>query len=69
MTPDRKKEIQEEIENYKDTLYAIIGFMNLYRYDDEKGLMRSDVIVFQGRRLTPHPKKAESDIERTIQNH
>lgn len=63
MSLNRKKEIQEEIDNYKDTLYAIIGFMNLYRFDDESGLMRPDVVLFQGRRLSPKLKKAESDVE------
>jgi len=46
-------QIRDKIDDYKDTIFAITGFINLYRYDDNKKSMRSDVIVFQGRRLTP----------------
>jgi hypothetical protein len=39
------------IDNYKDTIYAIIGFMNFYRYDDSTHSDRKDIFVFQGRKL------------------
>jgi hypothetical protein len=48
---DSKKRIQDEIDNYKDTIYAIVGFMNIFRYDDENKCMRDNVKVFQGRKL------------------
>lgn len=47
----------EEIDNYKDSVSAIIGFMNFYRYDDTSEEMKKDVLVFQGRRLKPSTQK------------
>lgn len=48
-----KPTIQEqtnEINNYEQTVHAILGFMNVYRYD--RKTLRENVRVFQGRRLT-----------------
>lgn len=44
--------IVDQISDYKDTVYAILGFVNFYRFDDERRRYRDDVVVFQGRRLT-----------------
>lgn len=53
-----EKVIMSEIDNYSDSIFAIVGFMNFYRYDDDSRKIREDVLVFQGRRLTPSkPKK------------
>ncbi len=49
----REQELRNEIDSYKDSLYAIVGFMNLYRYDDDAKKMKDDVILFQGRQLSP----------------
>ena len=46
-----KQTLRNLINNYKDTIYAIIGFMNFYRYDDSTASDRQDVLVFQGRKL------------------
>jgi len=46
-----KQSLLNLIDNYKDTIYAIIGFMNFYRYNDSTASDRSDVLVFQGRKL------------------
>jgi len=53
-----ERRFDDEIDNYSDSLFAIIGFVNFYRYDDRSRTMRTDVKVFQGRRLTPSPAKA-----------
>lgn len=55
--------IRDEIDNYSDTVFAIIGFINFYRFDDSTKEMRSDVVAFQGRKLSPSSKKAAlSDV-------
>lgn len=43
--------IRDDIDDYNDTIFAIIGFINLYRFDTQTRQMRSDVVLFQGRRL------------------
>lgn len=50
--------IRDDINDYQDSVFAIIGFANFYRFDDRTKTMRSDVVVFQGRKLTPSPAKA-----------
>jgi hypothetical protein len=52
--------LRNEIDNYNDSIFAIVGFLNFYRFDDRTRKMRDDVLVFQGRRLTPsEQRKAE----------
>lgn len=51
-------DLQDRMDDYTDTIFAIVGFVNFYRFDDETRQMRDDVMVFQGRRLTPSPAKA-----------
>jgi hypothetical protein len=58
--------IRAEIDNYSDSLFAIIGFMNLYRFDDKTRQMRGDVLLFQGRRLTPSPEKSKNANGETV---
>jgi len=55
MNPEQR--ITAEIDNYSDSIFAIVGFMNFYRYDDDLRKIRDDVLVFQGRRLTPSKPK------------
>jgi hypothetical protein len=45
------KTFQEQIDDYKDSIWAIIGFVNLFRFDDKAKKMRSDVKISQGRRM------------------
>ena len=52
-----EQSIRDEIDNYSDSIFAIVGFMNFYRFDDQARNMRPDVLVFQGRRLTPTKPK------------
>lgn len=47
----RIMEIKQNVDDYKDTIYAIIGFMNLYRFDDETKSFRKDILLFQGSKL------------------
>lgn len=54
----RAQQLREEIDNYQDTVFAILGFVNFYRFDDQTRRLRDDVVVFQGRRLTPSAAKA-----------
>ncbi len=55
------EEFYEQIDDYKDSVSAIIGFMNFYRFNDTSREMNSNVLVFQGRRLNPSTKKV-SDL-------
>ncbi len=54
-----------EIDNYNDSIFAIVGFMNFYRFDDKTGKIRDDVLVFQGRRLTP--SKTQNSDSATVE--
>ena len=56
MTP--QEEFKNKIDDYVQTIHAIAGFMNFYRYDDTAKKMKDEVLVFQGRRLEPSPEKA-----------
>ncbi|GAB4289245.1 MAG: hypothetical protein Kow0090_01900 [Myxococcota bacterium] len=47
------KNIKDTIDNYEQTIHAMVGFINLFRYDDKTERMKEGVIVFQGRKLTP----------------
>lgn len=56
--------IREEVDNYKDTIYAIVGFMNLFRYDDESKSMRDNILLFQGCKLYPRVEEENAEDER-----
>src|SRR5207249_438523 len=58
MSENGEQRIRDDIDDYQDSVFAIIGFANFYRFDDTTRTMRDDVVVFQGRRLTPSPAKA-----------
>jgi len=45
--------VKDKIDDYEQTIHALIGFMNFYRYDDDKKIFKDHVIVFQGWRLEP----------------
>lgn len=62
----REQELKDEIDNYSDSLFAIIGLMNFYRFDDIARKMRDDVRLFQGRRLTPSAAKATNAEGETV---
>ncbi|MFC1806193.1 hypothetical protein ACFL09_04345 [Planctomycetota bacterium] len=44
---------EEKINDYTDTIYAMVGFANFYRYDDDAKKMRDEVAIMQGWRFTP----------------
>jgi len=58
MSPIKDK-MKEKIDNYNDTIFAIIGFMNFYRFDDVKRSMKDDVICFQGNKLKRSSEETE----------
>ena len=45
------KPFPEQIEDYKESIFAIVGFIHLFRYDDAARAMRDDIEVSQGRRM------------------
>lgn len=49
---ERINKIRIEIDDYKDTVFAIIGFVNLYYLDEKSYKPRPNVKRFQGRKLT-----------------
>jgi hypothetical protein len=48
-----EKQLRDKIDDYLHTIYAIIGFLNFYLYDDSTKSNRPGVIVFQGRKFDP----------------
>lgn len=50
---EKKKAINDAIDDYRDTVYAILGFCSLWFYDPIRNNHRSDVTIFQGRHLSP----------------
>lgn len=61
-----QEEISNKIDDYEQTIHAIIGFMNFYRYDDTTKKMKDEVIVFQGRRLEPSSGRTTNAGAQTI---
>lgn len=61
----QKQEIVDEVNSYQDTIYAIVGFMNLFRFDDERGTMRDNVLLFQGCKLYPIDLTRKEEVEKT----
>lgn len=51
MSDDRITRILEQVDDYENTAFAIIGLANLYRFDDSAKAFRTDVQFFQGRRF------------------
>jgi len=45
------KSFEERINDYTDSIFAIIGFVNLFRFDDATQTTREDIKIFQGRRM------------------
>lgn len=52
-----QEEFRNKIDDYEQTIHAIVGFVNFYRYDDSAQKMKTNVLVFQGRRLEPSAKR------------
>lgn len=42
---DFQTEFRDRIDDYEQTIHALIGFMNFYRYDDQEKRFRDDVIT------------------------
>ncbi len=57
----RVKETKIALNDYDETIHAIIGFVHLYFFNDETQQPRSDVKRFQGRRLTPLTTTTQSE--------
>ena len=57
--------IKDKIDDYTDTIYAIVGFINFYRFDPSRKTIRDDVLVFQGIRLS-FDVQDETDETKTI---
>lgn len=64
---NHKEEFLNKINDYEQTIHAIVGFMNFYRYDDVNKMMKDEVIVFQGRKLEPSPEKSINSEGNQIQ--
>lgn len=45
------KSFQDQIDDYKDSICAIIGFVNLFRFDDKSKKMKEEIKITQGRRM------------------
>ncbi len=51
MSDEQVSKVLEDIDDYKNTAFAMIGLANLYRFDDSAKSFRGDVQFFQGRRF------------------
>lgn len=49
----RSEKFKNEIDDYEQTIHAIIGFINFYRWDAATKKMKPETYVFQGMRLHP----------------
>lgn len=49
---------REEIDDYLQTIHAIVGFINFFIYDPDTKKKKDDVVVFQGRRFVPSLEKS-----------
>ena len=63
-----QENFRNKIDDYEQTIHAIVGFMNFYRYDDSTHKMKTNVLVFQGRRLEPSPERATSSNSEKIRH-
>ncbi|MBU0477522.1 hypothetical protein KKC91_03010 [bacterium] len=60
------KTFNEQIDDYKDSIFAIIGFINLFRFDDDTQTIDNDIMIFQGRRMkTSSANRVSPDTEVT----
>lgn len=53
----------DQIDNYKETIHAMVGFMNFYRYNDALKTIKDDISVFQGRRFNPSKENGNAEKE------
>jgi hypothetical protein len=44
----KREDWKNKIDDYVDSVNAMVGFANFYRYDDDSGQMQDDVVVLQG---------------------
>lgn len=58
MKIDQQEEYLNEIDDYVQTIHAIVGFMNFYLYDEGTKANRKGVLLFQGARLEPSSAKS-----------
>jgi len=49
---EKEKKIRDRIDDYRDTVFAILGFCSLWSFDPATQSTRPEVRTFQGRRLT-----------------
>lgn len=61
-----QEQFRNKIDDYEQTIHAIVGFLNFYRFDSTSRKMRNDVFVFQGRRLEPSSKKTTTSTGEQI---
>lgn len=54
---DIQTELKDKIDNYLQTVHALIGFMHFFRFDKNSASINEDVKVFQGWRLEPSENK------------
>lgn len=55
--PDPQNELKDKIDNYLQTVHALVGFMHFFRFDQSQMSVNEDVTVFQGWRLEPSDEK------------
>ncbi|MBI4287121.1 MAG: hypothetical protein HY671_01680 [Chloroflexi bacterium] len=59
---DKEKVIRDQIDDYTDTVYAILGFCSMWLFDPATRADRPNVKVFQGRHLSPRGNEAQAVV-------
>jgi len=53
LTIEKEKKIKDRIDDYRDTIFAILGFCSLWFFDTSTQSNRPQIRMFQGRHLSP----------------
>lgn len=62
LTTEKENKIKDRIDDYVDTVFAILGFCSLWSYDSATQSNRAEVRVFQGRHLSQTAVEDEADL-------
>ena len=62
LTAEKEKKIKDRIDDYVDTVFAILGFCSLWSFDRETRSNRPEVRTFQGRHLSRAISEPGDDV-------
>jgi len=62
LTAEKEKKVRDRIDDYVDTVFAILGFCSLWSFDPVTRSNRPEVRTFQGRHLSRASTEQEDDV-------